>query len=220
LPTPSKPGPSKIRRAISISLLVVLVFAIFLMLRKPKPVAEPQAPSVVAANAQSFQQKLTDLAQPTGSDASSAPAQVAFTTDEVQAALTEANSPQVAAANAASQRASETPNSMAHPNDQASLPANAPPPIITFENDVVRGQFQAEVSGQTVWVTVAGHLGAQDGYATLDPTEFKIGDLTVPVSLVNGRLQKKLLEQRDKLKLPDYISDIAVQNSQLVIKRK
>ena len=38
--------------------------------------------------------------------------------------------------------------------------------------------------------------------------------------MVNSQLQKKMLEQRDRMKLPDFISDIAIQNGQLVIKRK
>jgi hypothetical protein len=71
-----------------------------------------------------------------------------------------------------------------------------------------------------VYVTVSGHLGAKDGYATFDPTEFKVGDLNVPVSLVNDALQKKMLEQRDRLKLPDFVSDLKVENGELVVAKK
>ena len=67
-----------------------------------------------------------------------------------------------------------------------------------------------------------GKLGAKDGYVTFDPTEFKIGSLSVPVSLVNERLQQKLAEpeNHDKLKLPAFISDLRVENGQLKIKEK
>jgi len=44
--------------------------------------------------------------------------------------------------------------------------------------------------------------------------------LDVPVSLVNPALQKKLTEQRDRLKLPDYIGDMKVQNGELVMQQK
>ena len=54
-----------------------------------------------------------------------------------------------------------------------------------------------------------GRLGEKDGYATFDPTEFKVGDLDVPVSLVNPALQKKLAEQRDRLKLPMKVIHLA-----------
>jgi len=46
-------------------------------------------------------------------------------------------------------------------------------------------------------------VGSKDGYATFDPTEFKVGDVSVPVSLINPSLQRKLAEQREKLKLPE-----------------
>jgi hypothetical protein len=44
-------------------------------------------------------------------------------------------------------------------------------------------------------------MGEKDGYATFDPTEFKVGDTEVPVALVNPLLQQKMAEQRDKLKV-------------------
>jgi hypothetical protein len=189
-----------------------MLIVIVLMIRKPAPVAAEQAPAAVATNSKAFQQKLNDLAQPTSTESpSDAPTQVSFTSEEVQAALQSAAAP-------AQGTAASSPSSKSL--DDARIPANAPPPSVVFENDVVRGQFQAEVAGKTVYVTVAGHLGAKDGYATFDPTEFKIGDLTVPVSMVNDQLQKKMADQRDQLKLPDFIADISVQNGQLVIKRK
>ena len=76
-----------------------------------------------------------------------------------------------------------------------------------------------QVAGKDVWVTVKGHLGSKDGYATFDPTEFKVGDLSVPVSLVNDQLQKKLSEQRDRLKLPESVGNLKVENSQVVLSK-
>jgi hypothetical protein len=93
-------------------------------------------------------------------------------------------------------------------------------PIVTFEGDQLQGQFVSEVAGKKVYITVKGRLGAKDGYATFEPTEFKVGDLNVPVSLVNDALQKKMLEDRDKLKLPDSISDVHVENGELVVTKK
>ena len=55
---------------------------------------------------------------------------------------------------------------------------------------------------------------------TFDPTEFKVGDLSIPVSLVNSALQKKLAEQHDQLKLPEGIASLRVENSELVITQK
>jgi hypothetical protein len=93
-------------------------------------------------------------------------------------------------------------------------------PIVTFEGDQLQGQFVSDVAGKKVYITVKGHLGSKDGYATFEPTEFKVGDLNVPVSLVNDALQKKMLEDRDKLKLPDSVSDVRVENGELVVTKK
>ena len=91
---------------------------------------------------------------------------------------------------------------------------------VTFDGDLVHGQFLTEVAGKDVWITVSGHIGDKDGYATFDPTEFKVGDLNVPVSLVNPALQKKLSEERDRLKLPDNVGGVKVQNGELVMQGK
>ena len=88
------------------------------------------------------------------------------------------------------------------------------------KSDVSEYVAITEVAGKDVWITVSGHLGTKDGYATFDPTEFKVGDLNVPVSMVNSALQKKLAEQRGRMKLPDYIGDVRVQNGELVIEEK
>ncbi len=104
--------------------------------------------------------------------------------------------------------------------DLGQVPIQAPQ--VSFEGDQVRGIFPTQIYGKDVYVTVAGRLGSQNGYATFDPTEFKVGDLTVPVSLVNGPLQKKLADpaNREKLKLPDFVADVRVVNSQLVVTQK
>lgn len=86
--------------------------------------------------------------------------------------------------------------------------------------DVAREQFVANVAGKDVWVTLAGHLGSQDGYVTFDPTELKVGEFNIPISLVNSALQKKLAEQREQLKLPLGIASLRVEDGQLVITQK
>lgn len=74
---------------------------------------------------------------------------------------------------------------------------------VTMDGDIVHGRFLTEIAGKQVWVTISGHMGEKDGFATFDPTEFKVGDMDVPVSLVNPALQRKLAEERDRLKIPN-----------------
>lgn len=94
------------------------------------------------------------------------------------------------------------------------------PPVVTFNDDVITGQFTAKIAGQQVYVTVAGHLGAKDGYVTFEPTNFKVGDLTIPVALVNPALQKKMQDQREQMKLPAFVGDLRVEKGELIIRPK
>jgi hypothetical protein len=93
-------------------------------------------------------------------------------------------------------------------------------PVVSLHDDLVTGQFITKVAKQQVYVTVSGHLGAKDGYVTFEPTDFKVGDLSIPVVLVNPALQKKMAEQREQLKLPAFVGDLRVQDGELVIRPK
>jgi hypothetical protein len=204
----------KLDRIISIATLASSLLAIFLVLKKPQPVSQPMAPAAAAAKAESFQEKLQQLDQPR--QPGQAPAEVHLQSDEVSAALAQAAG---AIPVSAIQSSSALPTSVPSSPDAAIAPGQ--PEVkdyqVSLEGDVARGQFVTQIGGKDVYVTLAGHLGSKDGFATFDPTEFKVGDLDIPVSLVNSALQKKLGEQRDRLKLPDDVQAMKVENGELVM---
>jgi hypothetical protein len=223
----------KLDRIVSIATLVASCVAIVLVMKKPAPVAQPQTPAAIAANAQSFGQKMEQFEQATQQPASAssvnyqtAPAQnqqsipssaqpkaeVHLNSDEVGAALAQA----VGAAGAAGAGAGE----LSPDSNLGGGEPNIKDQRVNFEGDTVHGQFLTEIAGKDVWITVSGHLSSKDGYATFEPTEFKVGDLNVPVSLVNPALQKKLFEQRDRMKLPENVGDLKVQDGELVMQQK
>jgi hypothetical protein len=202
-----------LKRIISVVTLLTSLIALVLLLKKPAPVGRPQAPALIAQNAKSFDQKLADFEQATSTPpgtvdpgATSSRAEVRINSDEVSAVL---------AQSLGNSGPALTPTSDV---------GNAPPVIkdqqVSFEGEVVHGQFLTQIAGKDVWITISGHLGEKDGYATFDPTEFKVGDLNVPVSLVNPALQKKLAEEHDRLKLPDNVGNLKIENSQLVMQQK
>jgi hypothetical protein len=204
-------------RILSIATLLASLVAIVLLLKKPAPVAQPQAPAAIAEHAQSFDQKMAEFsqaAQPSGRDASSPDAgspvpkaEVHINSDEISAVLAQS------LGNAGASGLSPDTN----------VGSGAPTikdQQVSFDGDLVHGQFLTEIAGKDVWVTISGHIGETDGYATFNPTEFKVGDLSVPVSLVNPALQKKLEEQRDRLKLPDNVGSMKVENGELVMQQK
>ena len=213
----------KIDRIISIATLIAAMVAIILVLKKPAPVAQPQAPAAIVEHAQSFDQKMADFqqaaqqAEPNAPQPSAAagPAQPASLASKPEVRI---NSDEVSAVLAQALGAGAsglTPNS----NVGSGAPVIKDQQV-SMDGDQVHGQFLTEIGGKDVWITISGHIGEKDGFATFDPTEFKVGDLNVPVSLVNPALQKKLAEQRDRLKLPDNVGNMKVENGELVMQGK
>jgi len=215
----------KLQRIISFATLAISILTLILVLKRPAPVAPALAPAAAAVNAQSFQEKVNQLEQPKAPGASAS--EVRMNSGELSAALAEAAGLLPAAANSTT----GTPSGSSSGVSSNTSPANpamefpgAVPNIkdyqVSMDGDIVRGQFLTQIAGKDVYLTLAGHLGSKDGYATFDATEVKVGDLSVPASLVNEVLQKKLAEQRDQLKLPNNVKDIKVENGELVFVEK
>jgi len=217
----------KLDRIISIATLVASLIAIVLVLKRPAPVAQPQAPAAIAAHAESFDQKMAafeQAAQQSGESYEGSRSGVGATTAATGTAAPKAevhiNSDEISAVLAQTLgNAGGTANLSPDSNVGTGAPTIKDQQV-SFDGDLVHGQFLTTIAGKDVWVTVSGHIGEKDGYATFDPTEFKVGDLNVPVSLVNPALQKKLAEQRDRLKLPDNVGNMKVENSELVMQQK
>ena len=212
----------KFDRVISIATLTTSVVALILVLKKPTPVAAPLPAPAVAANAQSLEQKMQQLEDARAQGQSGA--EVRLNAQEVAAAIAQASGLLSPGAGSLGSTAQGTPSASDAANplsgDLGPGDASVKDYQVNFEGDVAKGQFLTHVAGKDVWVTLEGHLGSKEGYATFDPTKIKIGDLEVPVSLVNDQLQKRLAEQRDRLKLPDSIGGIKVENGEVVLTNK
>jgi hypothetical protein len=211
----------KLQRILSFATLAISILTLVLVLKRPAPVAPMLPPAATAANAQSFEEKVNQLTQPrmpgeSGSD-------VRINSGELSAALAQAAGSLPATTPAPSTNAT-SPSSASSPASPAMEFPGAVPNIkdyqVFMDGDLIRGQFLTQIAGKDVYLTLAGHLGSKDGYATFDATEVKVGDLSVPASLVNGVLQKKLAEQRDQLKLPNSVKDLKVENGEMVFVEK
>jgi hypothetical protein len=210
----------KLDRVISIATLLVSLTALVLVMKRPKPVAPPPVPpAMVAANVQSFQDKINQLEKAQAQGQSGA--EVRLTAQEVSAALAQAtgalSSEPITKAKSQSGTASSSTSEPSLTGDLGPGEPDIKDYQVNFEGDVVKGQFLTRVAGKNVWITLEGHLGSKDGYATFEPTKFKVGDLAIPISLVNDQLQKRLLEQRDQLKLPESVGGIKVENGEVVV---
>jgi hypothetical protein len=214
----------KLDRLISVATLGTSVVALMLVLKRPAPVAAPLPPPAVAANAQSFEQKMQQLDAARAQGQSGA--EVRLNAQEVAAAIAQASGALSSGASSGgttpedSSGASSGGSGSPLSGDLGPGEASVKDYQVNFEGDVAKGQFLTHIAGKDVWVTLEGRLGSKDGYATFDPTKIKIGDLEVPVSLVNDQLQKRLAEQRDRLKLPDGLGGIKVENGEVVLTNK
>jgi hypothetical protein len=210
----------KLDRIISIATLLAAVVAITLVLKKTAPVVpQPQTPAGVAAGAQSssagsISQKM-DQAEPAerqtqpmqqlpGGSGYAAVPQTSQNSPALQSPKPQGNADSMGAAIGQILSASAGGAAALGPDSEVgSGTPNIKDQKVDYDGDVVHGKFLTEIAGKDVWVTISGHMGEKDGYATFEPTEFKVGDMNVPVSLVNPLLQRKLAEERDRLKLSD-----------------
>jgi hypothetical protein len=210
----------KLDRIVSIATLVALVVAIVLLVKRPAPVAQtPQAPAVAygqPVNAQSPNQRADQTepaarqVQPMQPSAAAGGYSAAYAAPQVGknvAASQSAKADSQINSNAVSAVLDKVLGASAKGLTPDSNVGDGAPNIkdqkVTYDGDTVHGEFLTEIAGKDVWVKISGHMGQKDGYATFDPTEFKVGDMEVPVSLVNPALQQKLAEERDRLKLTE-----------------
>lgn len=200
----------KLDRIISLATLLASLTAIVLVLRRPSPVAPVQGPTLVTERPQAGNQGPVERPQlVSGVSAYPAPPSAAAPATSAPVSLTPAaKSDAPVNSEAISGALAKMLDGGAVGLTPDSEVGSSQPVIkdqqVTMDGDVVHGKFLTEIAGKDTWVTISGRVGEKDGYATFDPTEIKVGDMDVPVALVNPVLQKKLFEERDRLKIPDH----------------
>ena len=184
----------KVYKVLRWPILILSLLVLILLVKRPEPLSvQQQPPAAVATNANSFQAKLGELQD--AHQRGETGAEVRLSSDEVGSALLVANSEPQAETGQITVTSPPNPslsNSTSINPEQVRLKD----PQVIFEGDQVKGQFAAHVYGKDVFVTVSGHLGAKDAYATFEPTSFKIGSMPVPISMVQMQLGKNSASHR------------------------
>jgi hypothetical protein len=202
----------KLDRIISIATLAASLLAIVLVLKRPAPVAHPQTSAAAAEHTSTDQgsvppqqTSLPSAGGPSGSHTPQAgqPASQPGSVSANPKAGTQVNSDEISTAVAKMLGDTAGSSALSPDSNLGSGTPDIKDQQVTMDGDIVHGRFLTEIAGKQVWVTISGHMGEKDGFATFDPTEFKVGDMDVPVSLVNPALQRKLAEERDRLKIPN-----------------
>jgi hypothetical protein len=202
----------KLDRIISLATLLASIVAILLVVKRPAPVAPSQGPVLATPSGQSADPPASHVPQgeqasPSWTSSASTPMVTSGTSQaSTQAAASpksDSRSTSDAISGALAKMLGGGASAVLAPDSNV---GSGEPVIkdqqVSMDGDIVHGKFLTEIAGKDVWVTISGHMGEKDGYATFDPTEIKVGNTNVPVALVNPALQRKMAEERDRLKIP------------------
>ena len=89
---------------------------------------------------------------------------------------------------------------------------------VTMADDRVKAYVVFDVHGKDMTLELEGKLGATNGYLQFVPVSGQIGSLPIPQSTLETAVQRLMEspENREKLRLPPDISDLHIENGELV----
>jgi hypothetical protein len=236
------PNDSALKRAYKIArwvMLACLLLIILLALHKSPPPAVASDPAAAARAEQKF--AAADQAKSEGQ-----PAQVQLDSTELNSYLaqnlqtpgssqasipapTHAPDPNTAvadpAAAAPSAPAPATPDANAQAENQTSIEdvQSAVRDVrVDMDGDLIKAYVVFNLHGKDMSLELDGHLATEDGYMKFQPVAGKLGSLPLPQSVLDAAVDQLMNspENRDKLRLPDNVSDIQIQDGQAVVSYK
>jgi len=93
---------------------------------------------------------------------------------------------------------------------------------VDMDGDLVKAYVVFDFHGRDMSLELDGHMGAQDGYVKFQPVAGKLGSLPLPQATLDAAVEKMMAspENREKLKLPNDISDIKIEDGKAVLSYK
>jgi hypothetical protein len=205
-----------VRWTVYACVLVVLI----LLLHKSAPPAVSTTPEAAARVEQKFQDVQQAVAQ-------GQPATLRMDETELNSYLAShlvlpGNKPPVAGASAsASDTASGTPNAdQPTMEDVEQMRSNVKDVKVQLVDDRVRAYVVFDVHGKEMTLQLEGKLGADNGFLRFEPVSGQIGALPIPQATLEAAVRRMMEspENREKLKLPSDISDLKIENGEVVAK--
>jgi hypothetical protein len=180
----------KISRIISVSILALALIALILALKSPNAQLVP----VSEQDVKSFDEKAGAMAM---AHQQGSPQTVHFTETELTSKL--------------QQGLDENP-----PDGGAVVLKAA---SVHLAGDGFVAVFTLDASGKTLYLTMAGTLGVADGRLQIQPTSAKLGSLPILAAAFQRILQRQFdtPEKRERLRLPDFIKDVRIDNGELLV---
>lgn len=202
--------------------LIVLI----LLLHKPAPPVVSTTPEAAARAEQKFQDVQQAVAQ-------GQPATLHMSETELNSYL--ASHLVLPAANTNTNTNTNAPSAMpsAAPSGGADGALNAEQPTmddveqmrsnvkdvkVQLVDDHVRAYVVFDVHGKDVTLQLVGKLGADNGFLKFEPVSGQIGSLPIPQAVLEAAVRKMMEspENREKLKLPSDISNLKIENGEVV----
>jgi hypothetical protein len=89
---------------------------------------------------------------------------------------------------------------------------------VQLVDDMVKAYVVFDVHGRDMTLRLQGKLGEDNGFLKFDPVSGQIGALPIPQATLEAAVRKLMEspENREKLKLPDDISDLKIENGEVV----
>jgi len=93
---------------------------------------------------------------------------------------------------------------------------------VDMDGDLIKAHVIFNLHGKDMSLDLDGHLVSENGYLKFEPVDGKLGSLPLPQSVLDAAVDKLMSspENREKMKLPDDINDIQIQNGQAVVSYK
>ena len=194
-------------RIVRWSTYLAALVTLILLLHKTQPPAVVSTPRPAA----SAEQKVSEVQQ---SVAQGQPATLRLDETELNSYL--ANHLDLAPAAAAPSRGSgsDAPTEV----DVEQVRSSVRDVKVQMEGDQVHAYLVFDLHGKEMSLDLVGKLGAADGYLKFEPVSGHIGSLPIPQSALESAV-KQLMESpvnREKLRLPSDVSDLRIENGELV----
>ncbi len=105
-------------------------------------------------------------------------------------------------------------------DDVEQMRSNVKDVKVQLVGDRVRAYVVFDVHGKDMTLQLEGKLGAENGFLRFEPVSGQIGALPIPQATLEAAVRKMMEspENREKLKLPSDISDLKIENGEVVAK--
>jgi hypothetical protein len=103
-------------------------------------------------------------------------------------------------------------------NDVEQMRSNVKDVKVQLIDNRVRAYVMFDVHGKDMTLQLEGKLGSANGFLRFEPVSGQIGALPIPQATLEAAVRKMMEspENRDKLKLPAEISDLKIENGEVV----